>query len=193
MIYVPEWETLAETIERLTGLGYAESAARVDLSRAIGDGKIRLRVTVAGDDDYCGAALVNKSVCAPMRLSPADFDWPNSRPLQAWGCGPYPGHLDWQARPIELVEVSTLDVRSVLAVDPPAHIPVRSRKVSPAQVTRLFDERRRNHKGPPPTRDEDMAFLESIGASRRLARKLRAAHENNTVGRPKTARATDVE
>jgi hypothetical protein len=118
--YTPDWEPLADALRRVIARGGSEEEAKADISRAVGDGNIRLRVTLA-KSDYGGAGEVfcDGNVRVPAQLSTGDLDWERSRPLRSWKIGPMDGqHYEWvggwQDRPVNLIELSTADVMRVL-------------------------------------------------------------------------------
>jgi hypothetical protein len=107
MAYVPDWERLSDALKRVRIDGIADDEAKLDISRAIADRKIRVRLTVAIGPDVFTAhlQLVAKvqglgsdpkhsaqnvecfegaNVKIPNQLTPDDFDWENSRPVQPW-------------------------------------------------------------------------------------------------------------
>jgi hypothetical protein len=124
--YPPDWEPLADALKRVVAAGLAEDDAKIDLCRAIGDGKIRIRVLMEKNaPNVGGETLQHGNVDVPPRLGPADFDWVKSRPLAHWNTGPDPRnpaeryHAMWPSRPrsIELIELWTADVVKFLCGD----------------------------------------------------------------------------
>jgi hypothetical protein len=86
--YTPDWELLADALRRVQAAGVAEDDAKIDLCRAIGDGKIHIRALMAKTaPDVGGKTLLHGNVDVPPRLNPADFDWVKSRPLARWNTG----------------------------------------------------------------------------------------------------------
>jgi hypothetical protein len=104
MAYVSDWERLSDALKRVRIDGIADDEAKLDISRAIADKKIRVRLTVAIGPDVFTAhlQLVAKvqglgsdpkhsaqnvecfegaNVKIPNQLTPDDFDWENSRPV----------------------------------------------------------------------------------------------------------------
>jgi hypothetical protein len=123
MPYVPDWEPLAEAPERVMATGVTEHQAKADISNAIADRKIAVRVLVdESERDVGGQTLPVPNIGVPPRLKPEDFDWPRSRPLPAWQTGPtsvvehYFPTWSWTPRKIALIELSTADVTSVLCI-----------------------------------------------------------------------------
>jgi hypothetical protein len=123
--YTPDWEPLAAALERVRRAGVAtEHEAKIDLCRAVGDRKIAVPVWVAADDPGMGGRdFSGSNVDAPKHLNPDDFDWTLSRPLnqlkKKWKIGPHgpesytwPG--GWEARTIDLIELSTTQVKAIL-------------------------------------------------------------------------------
>jgi hypothetical protein len=93
--------------------GTPEDEAKLDLCRAMGDGKIAVRVIV-------GSSVYGKgNVTVPPHLDPSDFDWSRSCPLRPWRIGPKLGQHytwigGWEEQRINLIELSTSDVMEVL-------------------------------------------------------------------------------
>lgn len=119
MPYPPDWEPLADALKRVVATGLAEEDAKIDVCRAIGDGKIHIRALMEKTaPNVGGKTLLHGNIDVPPRLSPADFDWAKSRPLAHWNTGPDPGnlweryHAMWPSKPrsIELIELWTADV-----------------------------------------------------------------------------------
>jgi hypothetical protein len=105
--YTPKWESLADALKRVTKLGATEEDAKVDISNAIADREIPVRVH-AGKRSYQGG-----NVTVPQRLKPTDLDWVRSRPFQPWTIGPMLGqHYFWDSErlPIDFIELSTADL-----------------------------------------------------------------------------------
>jgi hypothetical protein len=104
MRYIPDRETLAETLARvMTTNGLSTSEAQVDICRALNDGKIQILPTIDPNATEIGSQLVDvrsipwekvrqrlerqKIVPVPLipkNLDPQDFDWENSRPISSW-------------------------------------------------------------------------------------------------------------
>jgi hypothetical protein len=118
--YTPDWEPLSDALRRVRGNGGAEDEAKIDVCRAIADGKIRVRVTTARSEYHRGGDVFSGgNVVPPLHLRPSDLDWVQSRPFGPWSIGPLPGqHYEWiggrQDRTIGLIELSTFDVETVL-------------------------------------------------------------------------------
>ena len=120
MIYVKDWEMLQESVDRLKALGIAEVTAKIDICNAVADRKIALRAIVSNrDHSYVGCALEGDQVGIPRRLSPADFDWSKSLPLQPWEGGRYPADIDWGERAFSVLELFTADILKVFPSTPP--------------------------------------------------------------------------
>jgi hypothetical protein len=128
MRYIPDWETLAETLARvMTTNGLPISEAQLDICRALSDAKIRVRPTIDPSATEIGSQLVDvpsspwrrerqrlerqKIVPVPLvpkNLDPQDLDWESSRPKSPW--------LDNRGFPVGIakIELSTTDVIRVL-------------------------------------------------------------------------------
>jgi hypothetical protein len=128
MRYIPDWETLAETLARVvTTNGLSTSEAQRDICRALGDAKIRVQPTIDPSTTEIGSQLVDVPLSpwrgerqrlerqkivpvplVPKNLDPHDFDWENSRPKSAW--------LDNRGFPVGIakLELSTWDVIRIL-------------------------------------------------------------------------------
>jgi hypothetical protein len=116
--YTPEWEPLADALQRVMATGLGEDEAKLDLCRAVADRKIDVRVRIASRG-MRGEVFSDGNVDVPAYLKPSDFDWVQSRPLAQWLIGPRPGEHylwvgGWEKRPLDLIEVSTADVKNVL-------------------------------------------------------------------------------
>jgi hypothetical protein len=128
MAYVPDWESLAETVARVMACGYSVSEAQRDICHALRDGKLRQRYRVERVQTPNGFDVNLQAVGqlrsrfdqrdiigqprVPPDLIPDDIDWVNSRPKCPW--------LD-QHRflvRIDKIEVSTKDVIRTLCVGP---------------------------------------------------------------------------
>jgi hypothetical protein len=114
MIYVPDWETLSNGLSRIVAAtGASEGAARIALCQAISDKKIAVQAVVAKGEHWAGESVTGRQLGVPPRLTPAAFDWEKSQPLTPWELGRYPNDIDWGARNIALIEVSTQDIRRI--------------------------------------------------------------------------------
>ena len=113
LAYTPNWVSLTRSLLRLTDRGTTAEGAKVDLCNAIADRMIDVRISVGGDEEFSEALLMGRSVGVPTRLVPKDFDWQVSRPVSNWYCGPYPGHIDWDERPIEFLELRNADLQAL--------------------------------------------------------------------------------
>jgi hypothetical protein len=51
MVYVPDWERLPDALKRVMAAGLSEDQAKLDISRAVADKKIRTRLTVVIEPD----------------------------------------------------------------------------------------------------------------------------------------------
>jgi hypothetical protein len=124
--YTPDWELLAGALRRVMAAGLGEDEAKLSLSGAMADGKIRVRVRVAASYRARGGQIFyggkgNGNVHPPMHLTQSDFDWARSCPLAPWPIGPRWGERrepEWirgrENWPIDLLELSTADVTNVL-------------------------------------------------------------------------------
>jgi hypothetical protein len=128
MRYIPDWETLAETLARvMTTNGLSTSEGQRDICRALGDAKIRVQPTIDQRATEIGSQPVDVPLSpwrgvrqrlerqkigpvplVPKNLDPHDFDWENSRPKSAW--------LDNRGFSVGLakIELLTADVIRVL-------------------------------------------------------------------------------
>jgi hypothetical protein len=116
MAYVPDWERLSDALKRVMASGVSEDEAKTDISRAISDRKIAVRVTIAEQSSDMAGTFSAANVRVPSHLTPDDFDWANSRPAKPWPTGPRDWisrerhSFSWRNRPISLIEVRTSDV-----------------------------------------------------------------------------------
>ena len=97
MIYTPDWETLANALERVVSTHGDLVESKIAICKAVADKKIGVRVTVdRRHHRHSGTTFTGGNVDVPARLNPDDFDWTQSRPLQPWRIGPRPGeHYTW--------------------------------------------------------------------------------------------------
>jgi hypothetical protein len=114
MIYVPDWEKLVDGLARIVAAtGASEDTARIALCQAMSDSKIAVQAVVAKGENWAGQSVTGRQLSVPLRLTPAAFDWEKSRPLEPWELGRHPDDIDWGARNIALIEVSTQDIRQL--------------------------------------------------------------------------------
>jgi hypothetical protein len=125
MAYVPSWERLFDALRRVA-VRVSIDEAKVAISRAIADRKIRVRLTVGPHaDPLMRPMFLNPSpaleciegtnVHLPSHLSPHDLDWPNSRPLKPLQIRPRDRRsiarpFSWPNRTVSLIEVQIDDV-----------------------------------------------------------------------------------
>jgi hypothetical protein len=118
--YTPDWEPIADALKRVMTIGVSEDEAKLDLCRAMADRKIKVKVRIAQNaDSFRGETFSGRNVGVPHHLSPDDFDWSRSCPLNPWPIGPVgPQHYTWierwKDRPVDLIEVLTIDVLRIL-------------------------------------------------------------------------------
>jgi hypothetical protein len=128
MAYVPDWESLAETLARVMARGYSMSDAQRDICRALSDDKLHQRYRVTRVQTPYGAEVSRRLIGqprsredlrdiigqprVPIDLSPDELDWENSRPKHPW--------LDKHGFlvGIDKIEFSTKDVIQTLCVGP---------------------------------------------------------------------------
>jgi hypothetical protein len=128
LTYLPTWEPIKEALQRIVVAGLSKKQAQRDLCRAIGDGKIAIRLDLAADPSrgLPRKALSFPTLEIPPLLSPEDIDWPRSRPSQRsqlWtGPSQRPGeptllyfhkNHDLMGRTVDLIEVRVADVTKV--------------------------------------------------------------------------------
>jgi hypothetical protein len=144
MTYVPDWERLSDALKRVMAAGVSEDDAKSDISGAIADRKIRVRLKVAMEADVVttwhqmveGAqglgpgpnhfadpveTFVDGNVEVPQHLIAGDFDWKDSRPDYPWRIRPRDARLnEWRqfSRPALLIELRIADVEKVLCGAP---------------------------------------------------------------------------
>jgi len=122
--YRPDWESLADALHRLmVTASVSEHEAKADLCLAISDGNIRLRVRIIAEDPNCllhGMIVSGDNVAIPWEISPDDFDWKQSRPLQPWSRGTTVGNYRafWGKKypNFDCIELFRADVTKVLCV-----------------------------------------------------------------------------
>jgi hypothetical protein len=104
------------SLKRVMAAGVSEDGAKLDISRAIADRKIGVRVTIADQSSDIQGTLTFGQFHVPDHLASEDFDWNNSRPLKPWATGPRHWKSDewhsfsWRNRSISLIEVRTAEV-----------------------------------------------------------------------------------
>jgi hypothetical protein len=122
MAYVPDWERLADAINRVMLFGISKGKAQLDLCRATADRKIKIRYEISKEElggieipkghGMAGTVTSNMDVI-PRSLTPADFDWQESRPTRPW---PMPHNpVFWQ---LGWIELFSSDVTRVLIASP---------------------------------------------------------------------------
>ena len=113
MIYVTEWQRLADARECVMADGRSKDQAEADICRATADRSVRSRYRPrrhATKSFTWKTTLDGKDVDIPVNLKPKHLDWEQSRPLKPWMVqGRIPGlwHLEW-------LELSRTDVTKVL-------------------------------------------------------------------------------
>ncbi len=123
MIYTPDWELLADALQRVVSAHEDLEVSKAAICNAIADKKIAVRVTVdRSHESFSGRTFVGDNIDVPVRINCDDFDWGKSRPLQPWRIGPRPGeHYSWiggwKPEPIEMIELRREDVTKVLRCD----------------------------------------------------------------------------
>jgi hypothetical protein len=119
--YVPDWEPLAVAVERILASSVEEEQARLDLCRAIADGKISIRATVIKPNKP-ERVFSRDNIVVSKHLKPTDIDWVKSSPTKAWWIGPAPGqhYSGWDGGTmwIDFIEVATADVIELLGPQP---------------------------------------------------------------------------
>jgi hypothetical protein len=100
--------------------GLAKKEAQVDISNAIADGKIRVRVTFADRSSRITRTFTGTEgdFKVPIHLRPGDFHWRRSQPVKSW----LTVTREWISRSGEkhslsilLIEVRTADVMDCVA------------------------------------------------------------------------------
>ena len=62
MAYVPDWERLTDALKRVKVAGVSEDVAKIGITQAIADQKIRVQLTIApGSADIFGTSAVRTS------------------------------------------------------------------------------------------------------------------------------------
>lgn len=141
MSYVSAWQRLSDALAAVVAAtGQSNEEAKGDISRAVADGVIKFRaqlkrhttrpirwdVVVSGDDFQL-----------PAQLSPADFDWEQSRPINPWFLrrerSRNPGY--WE---LAWIELSTADAQTVLCGPTVEAVPPR-RQTRPTRARPAFD------------------------------------------------------
>jgi len=120
MAYVPDWERLADALERVTAAGIDEGAAKQNICDAIVDGKIKIRCRVAKEEGggsfgerVVGTMRNGSELEIPPHLSPRDFDWSKSRPRKPWRRSGY-SQLDPPLWRLDWIELFKANVTLVL-------------------------------------------------------------------------------
>jgi hypothetical protein len=184
-MYVPEWESIANSAQWLIASGMSEEDARTGICHAISDRKIRLRAVVGTDDYFTaeGDDIADGEIKPPLRLKPTDIDWQGSKPMGCWECL---DHHEARRRSISLLELSTSDLEALfprskgIRTRSPKRLPMaRSEKV------RIFKEWRVSRGKNIPTIKEDTEYMRGYGVSRDEVREFRKDYPNRSPGRPK--------
>jgi hypothetical protein len=163
MAYVPDWGRLTDALKRITAVGVSDDEARHDISHAIADGKIRVRVTIAERTSDIARTLTGAQVKPPPHLMPDDFDWQNSRPLRPWPTGPREWKSDerhsfsWRNRPISLIEVRLADV--IALTERTVSKPPRDGAPSAAQESAAIEDLASHLKSNPDLKRQDAATI----------------------------------
>jgi hypothetical protein len=107
--YRPDWELLADALKRVQNTNHlTEDEAKADLCRALGDGKIRVKLCVRKTARMGGDHVGH---CLPgTHVSPDEFDWKRSRALEESSATIY-GYED---QPVDALMISTTHVVEVL-------------------------------------------------------------------------------
>jgi hypothetical protein len=114
MIYVPDWESIADGATRVASMTGAEiDTARAALCSAIRDNKIRVQAEVAAGQDYAGLQMRGRQLGIPAKFDATQIDWESSKPFAPWELGRHSDDIDWGPRLIALLEVSTQDIRRI--------------------------------------------------------------------------------
>jgi hypothetical protein len=158
--YRPDWELLADALKRVQSTNdVTEEEAKADLCRAMGDGKIRLKIKIADGASMEGEHVLHTS--PGQSLNPNEFDWQRSTALPSTIS--FYGFPD---QPVEAMKVSTADVVEVLCGGVSAeHTPERLEQTENGQ--RLL--------APQPTVDQRtqiMPTARSLHLSKAMAEKL---------------------
>jgi len=115
MAYIPDWESLADSLKRLRAAGLSKSEAQHDICGALADRKLLMRYRSDGAETTDGQTVpwpYSYPLVIPADLSPRDFDWRQSHPMRPW--------LDENYRSyyvhIALIELLSADVIRILCV-----------------------------------------------------------------------------
>jgi hypothetical protein len=89
MIYVSEWERLSDAVTRVIETwALSKDEVQTDICRAIADRAITVRATLRrhATNGFTASGTVLAGTAFEIRpnLTPQDFDWEGSRPLQPW-------------------------------------------------------------------------------------------------------------
>jgi hypothetical protein len=118
--YTPDWEALADALQRVKATGATEDEARRDVCLALSDQKIRVQVRIADTEAGMRGETRSGGVVVPRDLTPDDFDWVLSRPLKPWLIGPasvaenYFSVSGTESRRIVLIKLFRADVTKIL-------------------------------------------------------------------------------
>jgi hypothetical protein len=125
--YTPDWEALADVLQRVKSTGLTEDEARRDICFALSDQKIRVQVRIADTEAGMRGETRSAGIVAPRDLAPDDFDWVLSHPLKPWLIGPasvvehYFSASGTESRRIALIKLFRADVTNVLCGGEPAN------------------------------------------------------------------------
>jgi hypothetical protein len=110
--WTPEWESLADALERATNGGTSRDVAKQRICTDIAQDQISLRPYVASDIPGKPPVLLSNrgSYRKPSFLVPGDFDWKNSRPMRPWPVNRTGSEYDWEEKDIKFLELKTDEV-----------------------------------------------------------------------------------
>ena len=128
MTYTPIWEPINKALQRVAALGLSKKRAKHDLCHAIADREIGIRLHLAADHSRSlpRKVLPPPELDIPSDFSPANIDWPSSRPSRhsQLFTGPsqrlgqpismyIQNNYDLMGRTVDLIEVRVADVTKV--------------------------------------------------------------------------------
>jgi hypothetical protein len=114
MVYVPKWERLSDALKRVKVAGASKDVAKMGITQAIADQKIRVQLTIAPGSADISGIFSGVNIKVPSRLTPVDFDWTRSRPWARWWKASERHSYTWRDRPISLIELCTADVSAFI-------------------------------------------------------------------------------
>jgi hypothetical protein len=112
MEWTPEWESLADALQRVARGGMPQDVAKQRICTDIAQDQILIRPYVASE--IAGKPHIRlgekRLYRKPPLLEPGDFDWKNSRPVRRWPINRTTSDYGWEDADITFLELKAADV-----------------------------------------------------------------------------------